>query len=503
MIIFDPKKSKGVNMRYIVALDEGTTSVRSVLFDTQTNSIKNIEKKRFKQIFPKSGWVEHDANVIWRKQKETLLTLTQDISPKDIFGICITNQRETIVAWNKKTGRPICNAIVWQCRRTADLCRKLAKDKNLCKTIKQKTGLLPDAYFSGTKIKWILDNIPEAKKLLDEDNLLVGTIDSYLIYRLTEGKVHATDATNASRTMLFNINTYEWDDELLELFNIPKSILPKVLNSCEDFGTTNILGYPIKITGVAGDQQASLFGQGCFEKGDIKNTYGTGCFILQNIGDKPIICSKGLLTTVACSIDDKKAYAIEGSIFNAGSTLDWFLKEFRVVRNHERINAQIEKVGDNGGVYLVPAFTGIGAPYWDMDARAIITGLSRGSSLPHICRAVYESMAFSTYDVMKLIKKESGITLSTLKADGGVSTNDFMLGFQADLLGTKVVRSHKESTCLGVIYLCGLSLGVYKNLEEIKTIIKTFGEFNPTRDKNLTKKYIAGWNKAVRQCLKK
>ncbi len=490
-------------MKYIVALDEGTTSVRAVLYNTQTNSIERIEKKRFAQIFPKSGWVEHDANVIWKKQKDALMTLTQDIDPKDIYGLCITNQRETVVAWNKKTGKPICNAIVWQCRRTAKLCKELSKDKALCKKIKQKTGLLPDAYFSGTKIKWILDNVPEAKKLLKEDNLLVGTIDSYLIYKLTEGRLHATDATNASRTMLFNINTYEWDDELLELFDIPKSILPKVLNSTDDFGTTNILGTPIKITGVAGDQQASLFGQGCTEKGDIKNTYGTGCFILLNIGNEPIISNKGLLTTIACSPKGEKAYAIEGSVFNAGSTLDWFLKEFRVVRDHERINNQIAKVGDNGGVYLVPAFTGIGAPYWDMDARALITGLSRGSNLSHICRAVYESMAYSSYDVMELIRKESSIETHTLKVDGGVSSNDFMLQFQADILNKKVVRSHKESTCLGVIYLCGLATGVYKNVEEIKQIIKTNGEFSPVMDRQTSKKYLNGWKKAVRQCLKK
>lgn len=490
-------------MRYIVALDEGTTSVRAVLFDTKTNSIAKIEKKKFAQIFPKSGWVEHDANVIWKKQKDALLTLTHDIDPKEIYGLCITNQRETVVAWNKKTGKPICNAIVWQCRRTANLCKKLAKDKALCKKIKQKTGLLPDAYFSGTKIKWILDNVPMAKKLLAEENLLVGTIDSYLIYRLTNGKVHATDATNASRTMLFNINTLEWDDELLELFGIPKSILPKVLNSSDDFGTTDILGYPIKITGVAGDQQASLFGQGCFEKGDIKNTYGTGCFILLNIGDEPIISNKGLLTTIACSPKGQRAYAIEGSVFNAGSTLDWFLKEFRVVRNHERINAQIAKVGDNGGVYLVPAFTGIGAPYWDMDARAIITGLSRGSNLSHICRAVYESMAYSTYDVMELLTKESSIPTNELKADGGVSANDFMMQFQADLLNKPVTRSNKESTCLGVIYLCGLATGVYKNLDDIKKVIKSNGEFRPTKNRKEVKKNLKGWKKAVRQCLKK
>ena len=490
-------------MRYIVALDEGTTSVRAVLYDTQTHSIKKIEKQRFKQIFPASGLVEHDANVIWNKQIGSLKKLTADIDPKDIYGICITNQRETVVAWDKRTGRPICNAIVWQCRRTANLCKKLLKDKDLCKKIKQKTGLLPDAYFSGTKIKWILDNVPQAKKLLKENNLLVGTIDSYLIYRLTGGKVHATDVTNASRTMLFNINTFEWDEDLLKLFNIPKEILPKVLNCCDDFGTTEILGHPIKITGVAGDQQASLFGQGCFEKGDIKNTYGTGCFILLNIGNNPIISKNGLLTTVACSVDGSKTYAIEGSVFNAGSTLDWFLKEFRVVRNHERINAHIQKEKDNGGVYLVPAFTGIGAPYWDMDARAMITGLSRGSNLSHICRAVYESMAFSTYDVMKLISKESDLLVKTLKADGGVSSNDYMLQFQADLLNAKVVRSNKESTCLGVIYLCGLATGVYKNLDEIKKIITTYGEFSPKQDRQSVAKNIKGWEKAVRQCLKK
>lgn len=490
-------------MRYIVALDEGTTSVRAVLFDTLTNSIAKIEKKKFAQIFPKSGWVEHDANVIWKKQKDALVTLTKDIDPKDIYGLCITNQRETVVAWDKRTGKPICNAIVWQCRRTAKLCKQLAKDKALCKKIKQKTGLLPDAYFSGTKIKWILENIPTAKQLLAENNLLVGTIDSYLIYKLTNGKVHATDMTNASRTMLYNINTLEWDEELLELFGIPKSILPKVLNSSDNFGTTDILGYPIQITGVAGDQQASLFGQGCFEKGDIKNTYGTGCFILLNTGNTPVISNKGLITTIACSPKGKISYAIEGSIFNAGSTLDWFLKEFRVVRNHEKINAQITKVGDNGGVYLVPAFTGLGAPYWDMDARAIITGLSRGTNLSHICRSVYESMAYSTYDALKLISKESNIKPNELKADGGVSSNDFMMQFQSDILGKPVIRSNKESTCLGVIYLCGLATGVYKNLEEVKNVIKSNAEFTPHMDKKDVSKNLRGWKKAVRQCLKK
>ena len=490
-------------MKYIIALDEGTTSVRSVLYNTESHSIEKIEKQRFKQIFPASGLVEHDANVIWKKQISSLKKLTANIDPKQIYGLCITNQRETVVAWDKRTGRPICNAIVWQCRRTANMCKQLTKDAALCKKIKQKTGLLPDAYFSGTKIKWILDNVPQANKLLKEGNLLVGTIDSYLVYRLTNGKVHATDVTNASRTMLFNINTFEWDQELLDLFGIPKEILPKVLNCCDDFGSTDILGTSIKITGVAGDQQASLFGQGCFEKGDIKNTYGTGCFTLLNVGNKPIISDNGLLTTVACSHTGEKTYAMEGSVFNAGSTLDWFLKEFRVVRNHEIINKHIAKVSDNGGVYLVPAFTGIGAPYWDMDARAIITGLSRGSNLSHICRAVYESMAFSTYDVMKLISKESDLDIKTLKVDGGVSSNDYMLQFQSDLLNAKVVRSNKESTCLGVIYLCGLATGVYKDINDIKKIITTYGEFNPTTNRQAVENNILGWEKAVRQCLKK
>jgi len=465
-------------MKYILTIDEGTTSVRAVLYNTQTNKFEKIERRTFKQIFPQPAWVEHDATEIWQKTQECVLNVCKDINPQDIYGLGITNQRETIVAWDEQTKQPLCNAIVWQCRRTSKFCEKLKKGKNF-KQIYSKTGLIPDAYFSATKIKWLIENNKNVKQSLKNGTLRVGTIESFLVYMLTEGKAFVSDVTNASRTMLFNIKTLEWDEGLLKLFNIPKNILPKVVDNDEIVGQTNILGSPIKIAGLIGDQQSSLFGQGCFEVGMTKNTYGTGCFMLMNIGNKIIKSKHGLLTTIAYKIKRKLNYALEGSVFNAGSTVNWAIDNLGIATSPQELTDLAQSVDSSDGVYLVPAFTGLGTPYWDMDARAVICGLTRSTDKRHIAKAVLESIAFSSYDVLSTMQKDTKGKIKELHVDGGASENENLMQFQCDLLQTSLKKYHQESTCLGSMFLTGLAMGVYKNLSEIGCISKELKDIYP------------------------
>jgi len=484
-------------LKYIIALDAGTTSIRAVLYDTKLHQIVKKVQHGFKQYFPKSGWVEHDAEEIWKVTKKVLNKCCEGVDEKNIYGLGISTQRETVVAWDKNTGTPIERAIVWQCRRTADFCNKL-RENPFSKTIKEKTGLLPDAYFSASKIKWLIDNSKNVKKLLKENNLCIGTIDSYLIYRLTNGKKFVSDITNASRTMLLNINTGNWDDELLEFFNIPKSVLPEVISNSEIIAKTETLKTNLTIASVAGDQQASLFGQGCFDKGMTKNTYGTGCFILMNTGKTPKFCDNGLLTTVGYKIKGETVYAIEGSVFNAGSAIDWLCKTLKVCPGVKKINEYATKVSSTNGVYIVPAFTGLGAPYWSMEARGTIVGLTRDTNKYHLSRAVLESLAYSTNDVLELMEQSSGVKIKDIHVDGGATNNEFLLQFQANLLKTTISKLPTESTCLGVIYLAGLATGAFENLNEIKNLIKPVLLVEPNKKTIITKE---GWQKAIRQCL--
>ncbi len=489
-------------MKYILTIDEGTTSVRAVLYNKEKESIQKISKQPFKQYFPKPGWVEHDAEEIWQKVKQCLQEVCDGINAKDVYGIGITNQRETIVAWDSKTGKPFCNAIVWQCRRTANFCAKIKKQK-IAKQIQAKTGLLPDAYFSATKIKWLLENNKKVKDALKSGTLKVGTIESFLVYRLTNGKSFVTDVTNASRTMLFNIKTFAWDDELLKFFGIPKEILPNVVNNDEVVGQTLLLGEPIKVAGLIGDQQSSLFGQGCFDEGSSKNTYGTGCFMLLNTGKKFVKSKKGLLTTIGFKTKEKMCYALEGSVFNAGSTVDWAIDNLGLAKSPQELTDIAYQVESSGEVYLVPAFTGLGTPHWDMNARAIICGLTRGTTKQHIARAVLESMAFSTYDVLITMQKETKNKIKELHVDGGASVNSKLMQFQAELLQTKLYKSNLESTCLGAVYMTGLATGAYKNLGDVKQKIKTENVFAPTKKQEEIKTLILGWKAAIKRCLRK
>lgn len=488
-------------MKYILALDAGTTSIRAVLYDRKKLQIVKTCKCSFKQYFPKPGWVEHDAEEIWKVTKKVLSSCLEGVSENEVYGMGISTQRETVVAWDKRTGKPCCKAIVWQCRRTADLCNKI-KLAPICEKIKEKTGLLPDAYFSATKIKWLLENDKNVQKLLQTDNLCVGTVESYLVFRLTNGNSFVSDITNASRTMLLNINTQKWDDELLAYFNIPKNILPKVVSNSEVIDTTSTLPIPVKIAGLCGDQQASLFGQGCFERGMVKNTYGTGCFILMNTASTPKQSENGLLATVAYKINNKITYALEGSVFNAGCIIDWYCKTLGLCKDVKNINDYAMRVPDNAGVYLVPAFTGLGTPYWDMEAKGTLTGLTRGTNKYHLARAVLESIAFSCHDVIQTMKEDSHIKIKELHVDGGATVNSFLMNFQASLDDCTLSRFPTESTCLGVIYLAGLATGAFKSIEELKTIIKPIQTFEP-QDTKQTQKMLSGWQKAIRQCLTK
>lgn len=487
--------------RYILSLDEGTTSARALLYDTEDRKIVSIASQEFKQIYPNPGWVEHDAQEIWHAQLTSMQQCVAyaDVDAEEIYGIGITNQRETVVMWDAETGKPLHNAICWQCRRTTDYCETL-KETHL-DFIRERTGLVVDAYFAGSKIRWLLDNVPESKALLKKGRLRVGTIDTFLIWRLTDGESFVTDSTNASRTMLYNIKTNDWDDDLLELLDIPKEILPKVVPSSGIVGYTRLLGKAVPIAGIAGDQQAALFGQACFEEGMAKNTYGTGCFILMNIGENFKLSEDNLVTTVAWNIGGKLTYAYEGSIFNAGSSVQWLRDELLLIEKAGDTERYALRVPDTNGVYFVPAFTGLGAPYWDMNARGTICGLTRGANKYHFVRAVLESMAYSTYDVIHAMEKDGG-KIKILKVDGGASNNNFLMQFQSDILGVQIARPDiTETTGLGAAYLAGLATGAYQSLEEISKNIVIGREFIPDMSRELASEKLHGWHKAVKRSL--
>jgi len=494
-----------MSKNYIVSLDQGTTSSRALLYDIKRKSIVGMKNKPFTQIYPKPGWVEHDPEEIWKGQLEVMKAVIEEagISFDNIVSIGIANQRETVVVWDRKTGKPIYNAIVWQCRRTADICEKLKKE-GLADIIKEKTGLVVDAYFSGTKIQWILDNIDGAREKAQRNELMAGTIDSWLIWKLTGGKVHATDYTNASRTMLFNIKDLKWDEELLEHMDIPISMMPAVVPSSGRIVLTDkdIVGAEIPISGVAGDQQASLFGQVCFDVGCAKNTYGTGCFILMNIGDKPVNSGNNLITTIAWVIGDEVKYALEGSVFNAGSTIQWIRDEMRLIKTSAESQIEAEKVNDTNGVYLVPAFTGLGAPYWDMYARGAVLGITRGTRREHLIRAALESIAYQSMDILEVMKLDSGIDLKELKVDGGASANDFLMQFQADMLNINIKRpTITETTALGAAYLAGLGEGVWKSKVELIKSWYLDKMFVPMMTIQEREEKYKGWKKAVSKSL--
>jgi len=487
-----------------MALDQGTTSSRAVIFD-HNGSIISMASKEFKQIYPKPGWVEHNPTEIYSSQIEIARDALSkaNLTAVDIVSIGITNQRETTILWDKKTGKPIYNAIVWQCRRTAPICDQLKK-KGLAEIIQKKTGLVVDAYFSGTKIKWILDNVKGVRERAKKGEVLFGTVDSWLIWNLTGGKVHVIDYSNASRTMIFNIHQLDWDEEILEEMDIPKAILPQPLPSSYVYGNTDkeIFGVEIPISGDAGDQQAALFGQACYEPGMAKNTYGTGCFILMNTGGKIVSSKNGLLTTIAWGVNGKVEYALEGSIFIAGAVVQWLRDELRMINSSEEIEKYALKVKDTNGVYLVPAFVGLGAPYWDMYARGTIVGLTRGANKEHILRAAEESIAYQSRDVLEIIQKDSGIGLKKLKVDGGAVRDNFLMQFQSDILGVPVVRPQViETTALGAAYLSGLAVGYWKDKEEIAQKWKVDKEFSPNMDEKIKEKLYKGWKKAVSRSL--
>lgn len=487
---------------YIIALDQGTSSSRAIIFDRNGNT-KAVCQKEFTQYFPKPGMVEHDPMEIWSSEcavmTEAMTSLR--LKGKDIAAIGITNQRETTIVWDASTGKPICNAIVWQDRRTSDYCSSL-KAAGLTDMIRDKTGLIIDAYFSGTKIRWILDNVPGARERAERGELRFGTVDSWLVWNLTDGKVHITDVTNASRTMLFNINTLEWDSELLELLDIPASMMPEVRSSSEIYGNAMLMGADVPVGGIAGDQQAALFGQMCTEPGSVKNTYGTGCFLLMNTGDKPILSRNSLLTTIAWKIGDKVNYALEGSIFVAGSVVQWLRDGLGIIRNSADVEALAKTVPDNGGVYMVPALTGLGAPYWDQYAKGSIHGLTRGTTAAHIARAALEGIAFQTMDIVEAMEKDAGVPLGELKVDGGASRNNLLMQFQSDILGTKVVRPEvTETTALGAAYLAGLAVGFWKDIDELKMQWKAERVFEASADEGKVAALKAGWADAVGRTL--
>lgn len=490
--------------KFILALDQGTTSSRAIVFD-KGGQIVSVAQKEFTQIYPKAGWVEHDAMEIWATQigvaNEAIAKA--GLTAQDIAAIGITNQRETTVVWDKNTGKPVYNAIVWQCRRTADICDDL-RNKGYAEMIRNKTGLVVDAYFSGTKIKWILDNVEGAREKAEKGELLFGNIDTWLIWNLTGGKVHVTDYTNASRTLLYNIYDLKWDDEILEILNIPKSMLPEVKPSSCVYGYTTVdtLGGEIPIAGDAGDQQAALFGQGCYKEGMAKNTYGTGCFMLMNTGEKPVKSKNGLLTTIAWGVDGKVEYALEGSIFIAGAVIQWLRDELRMIKTAADSEEYATAVEDSNGVYVVPAFVGMGAPYWDMYARGTIVGLTRGAKKEHIIRAALESMAYQTMDVLNAMEEDSGIKLSTLKVDGGAVANNFLMQFQSDILNVDVYRPKViETTALGAAYLAGLAVGYWENKEEILNNWSVDRKFEPNMEEEKRAKLVKGWHRAVNRAL--
>jgi len=488
--------------KYLVALDQGTTSSRCILFDKQGNVVQ-VAQSEFTQIFPKPGWVEHDPMEIWSSQLGVLTEVKarSGISPADIAAIGITNQRETTVVWERSTGKPVYNAIVWQCRRTAEYCDTLKK-KGFDKEIKAKTGLVVDAYFSGTKVRWILENVPGARKRAENGELVFGNIDTWLIWNLTKGKVHVTDYSNASRTMLFNIHKLQWDDEILKELNIPKSMLPEVKPSSFVYGKTapDYLGGEIPIAGVAGDQQAALFGQCCFEPGRVKNTYGTGCFILMNTGEKAVESKNGLLTTIAWGAQGKVEYALEGSVFVAGAAIQWLRDGLRMIDNASFSESYANKVADSAGVYVVPAFVGLGAPYWNQYARGAIFGLTRGVQKEHFIRATLESLAYQSYDVFKAMEADAGVPIKGIGVDGGACANNFLMQFQADILNAEVIRPKVvESTALGAVYLAGLAVGFYADKEDIRKNVAIDRVFKSTIDDATRKKLVGGWKEAVKR----
>lgn len=487
--------------KYIMALDQGTTSSRCILFDKAGN-ICSMAQREFEQIYPKPGWVEHNPMEIWSTQYAVMSEAMALVGakPKDIAGIGITNQRETTIVWDKETGEPVYNAIVWQCRRTAKDINLLVKD-GYADVIKAKTGLVPDAYFSATKIAWILSNVAGARKKAEEGRLLFGTVDTWLIWKLTGGAVHVTDYTNASRTMLFDIHNRCWDKELLEKFKIPEVMLPKVKPSSCIYGYTDpsVLAGNVAIAGAAGDQQAALFGQCCFEPGEVKNTYGTGCFLLMNTGDKPVDSKHGLITTIAAGSDDQLHYALEGSVFTGGAIVQWLRDEMRLIRSSSQSEDYARMVNDTNGVYIVPAFSGMGAPYWNPYARGCVVGLSRGANKEHFIRASLESIAYQTYDVLKAMESDTGHIVKELKVDGGASANDFLMEFQADILGAKIRRPKCiETTALGAAYLAGLAVGFFKDLNEIRDNWQLASTFESSMAPSDRDNLLAGWRRAVK-----
>ena len=485
--------------RYVLALDQGTTSSRAILFDNEQNIIA-VRQREFEQLYPQQGWVEHDPMEIWSSQYGVMneVVAQSGVDAHDIAAIGITNQRETTILWEKATGRPIYNAIVWQCRRTAPLVDELLSQPGMAEYIKENTGLVPDAYFSATKIKWILDHVPGARERAQAGEILFGTVDSWLVWKLTGGKVHVTDRTNASRTMLYNIHKLDWDDTLLNALDIPRAMLPRVTDSSEIYGYTDLCGVQVPVAGIAGDQQAALFGQGCFSKGEAKNTYGTGCFLLMNTGDTICHSKNGLLTTIAISLNGKVEYALEGSVFVGGAVIQWVRDGLRMIQESRDSEYYAQKVPDNGGVYIVPAFTGLGAPYWDMYARGTIVGITRGTTQNHIIRAAEESIAYQSYDLVHAMELDVGQPITALKVDGGASRDQFLMQFQADILNKTVLRpAIRETTALGAAYLAGLATGVWKDRGEIRSLWHCNMTFTPNMEAPEREKLLAGWHKAV------
>ncbi len=490
-------------MSYILALDQGTTSSRTIIFDKESRVVSTGQKE-YTQIFPRPGWVEHDPLEIWETQVETALEALQKagLTARDIAAVGITNQRETTVVWNKKTGEPVYNAIVWQDRRTSAFCDEIRKDH--AEIVREKTGLETDAYFSASKLNWILENVESAKSQAENGELLFGTIDSWLIWKLTSGKAHITDVSNASRTMLFNINTLDWDDDLLEIFKVPRSILPKVVSSSEIYAEVSAVEElkGVKIAGNAGDQQSALFGQLCFEKGLSKNTYGTGCFLLQNIGETPVKSENKLLTTIAWKIGDKTEYALEGSVFIGGAVIQWLRDSLEIIENSADVEDLAASVEDNGGVYFVPAFAGLGAPHWDQDARGLIIGLTRGTGRAHIARAAVESICYQTADLLEAMQRDAKTDLKELRVDGGATRNDSLLQFQADILQIPVVRSQiTETTALGAAYLAGLAVGFWKSQEKLRHHWQEDKRFVPQITREKAEELKAKWREAVSRAL--
>ena len=486
---------------YLLALDQGTTSSRAILFDREQNIIA-VSQKEFTQLYPREGWVEHDPMEIWSSQYGVMMEVIAQsgVKPADIAAIGITNQRETTILWDRATGRPICNAIVWQCRRTAELVDRL-RAQGLEEHIRSTTGLIPDAYFSATKIAWILDQVEGARERARRGEVLFGTVDSWLLWKLTGGAVHATDVTNASRTMLYDIRKLDWDDTLLQALDIPRAMLPRVCSSSEIYGYTNIQGVSIPIAGMAGDQQAALFGQTCFTPGDAKNTYGTGCFLLMNTGTKPCFSSHGLLTTIAVGLGGTVQYALEGSVFVGGAVIQWLRDELRFFPESRDAEYYAQKVPDNGGVYLVPAFTGLGAPYWDMYARGILVGLTRGTRREHIIRAAQESIAYQVADLVHAMEGDTGLPLRTLRADGGACRDAFLMQFQADVLDRQVLRpAIRETTALGAACLAGLAAGVWGDSGELKALRRPDTSFVPAMEAARRSELMRQWHRAVERC---